>query len=186
MVVRYILRCDNCGARTMLRIRVGYGDREPFAFDCRRCSQPIRGAMLLDQKAVKILGLGDLSGATEMHDFEHADYEHRHDNWFLVDSNRSDDPDAFSAFLAAMQRHGPGLFAHLQRQAALQRVIDQTRAILRTLRNYERQEWDHFGYGIAELLDETPPTSPEKRLESVMQLPSSLRTRLLPTCLASV
>lgn len=47
MVVRYPVRCNGCGANIRLRQQVGRDKRHPFAFECRRCHQIIRGLHVL-------------------------------------------------------------------------------------------------------------------------------------------
>lgn len=171
MVIRYQLRCNNCGAKTLLRIRVGSGDREPFSFECERCSQSISGAMLLDQQSVKILGLSELSGATEVHESPSSgDYEHRHDNWFLLQPASPDDPASFSGFIGALQRQGPQMLDQLQNQAAFQEVIELSPVIARTLRNYQRQQWTYFASGAAQVLGEELDESSHARLYGLLQL----------------
>src|SRR5260370_17278870 len=72
MVIRYYLRCEHCQKTTLLRIAVGYREKEPFYFECEHCSQAISGNLLLDQRNARIEGL-EVDGAVPI-DSEEADY----------------------------------------------------------------------------------------------------------------
>src|SRR5690242_16766053 len=72
MIVRYLIECENCGARILARIGVSYRREEPFALECKRCSQRIRGIHKLDPDQGEVLSL-ELEGAKQIR------YRHDHE-----------------------------------------------------------------------------------------------------------
>lgn len=171
VVLRYILKCTNCGARTMFRIRVGFSDKDPFQYECQRCSQLIRGELHLDQENVKILGLANLEGAVEARDnIDEADFAQMHDSYFLIES-ASTRPEDFSAFIKAHQRVGESLFIRSQSAAFLERVINKERpTLIRIIKNYDRSQWEHFRAGLAEYLSEVPADTEAGRVQGLLTL----------------
>jgi len=171
VVIRYVLKCTNCGARTLFRIRVGFSDRDPFEFECGRCSGPIRGELHLDQKNVKVLGLKNLEGAAEERgrSEEPTDFAQMHDNYFLVDSTATG-PESFSAFLKAFGRHGKDAIVRSRNAAALERIIKDRPGLTRVIRNYQRGQWEHFAVGLAEYLPDSATDSEPARLTALLTL----------------
>ncbi len=150
---------------------MGFSDRDPFEFECGRCSQAIRGELHLDQKNVKVLGLKNLEGAAEdrTRSEEPTDFAQMHDSYFLVDSTATG-PESFSAFLKAFSRHGEGVIVRSRNAAALERIIQDRPALTRVIKNYQRGQWDHFAVGLAEYLPDNATDTESARTTALLTL----------------
>jgi hypothetical protein len=161
MVIRYYLKCEHCQKTTLLRIAVGYREKEPFYFECENCSQAISGNLLLDQKNAKIKGL-EVEGAAQIYS-EDADYILTYDPNLPNLGGETLEGITPTPFLQMAERHD--MREVIQRLAFLNVIEREVVPDLgRIIRNYKSGNWQQFEIGISKHIpNDLPVTLPLDR-----------------------
>jgi hypothetical protein len=156
MVIRYYLRCEHCQKTTLLRIAVGYQEKEPFYFECEHCSQAVSGNLLLDQRNARIKGL-EVNGATQI-DAQEADYILTYDPSFSHAGGETLDGLTLTPFLQMAERHD--MLESIQRLAYLNVIAREVVPDLgRIIRNYKSGNWSQFEIGIRKHIPDDLPVA---------------------------
>ncbi len=176
MIVRYYLKCDHCSKVTAFRIGVGHRNDEPFRFECKSCSQEIRGVFHVDQKTVEIKGL-DVEGASNIDTEEHDHVVTYHPAYPNAPSPFGEDN--ASPHLAAFARYGKGLIDRASRAKNLEQWLPEAkRDLQRIIRNYKEEDWGSFAKGVREYIPKDWPL--EKRIDKNRALYQVIEYVMMP------
>jgi hypothetical protein len=175
-MIRYPLDCGGCGARILVRLGVGFAEREPFEFQCEVCSQIIRGALALDQENARVEGIVDLVGAAIASSEE--GYRFTFTYHPAYGSPTRADPGVVaglgpvaSPFIEAFRRRGvAALISAAKAERMRQFAKNDANDLARIIENYRSQNWGHFSEGIAKYLPSFETSLPIDRNRALYQL----------------
>ncbi|MEX2532077.1 MAG: hypothetical protein WD960_15030 [Gemmatimonadota bacterium] len=163
MVVRQVLACDACAAKTITRVQVGHGDSQVHAFPCVSCGTGITFSLRIDRKNVKVEFGPDPTNASWVNDEVDAVQSLAFAVELLIPQEALHAGMGMTPFLLTSQlfRDWPTFAKHEAHRRAWQMQAPTALARLRT--HLERGNHELFIRDLEEFDRSLPDTAPDWR-----------------------